>query len=165
MFTNRKMRVRGRASCRTRKRIMKRIFCKIEKCLACRSCELACAAAHVIQRPRIHVQAIDEKGTLSRTRAIAIQCRNCEEPACVLACISGGIRKDESSGTITVNLENCVGCWSCIMVCPVGAITRNDNMHQALKCDHCPDLENPACILACPTAALIVCDDAVMESK
>ncbi len=157
---------------------MKRIFCEIEKCLACRSCELACAAAHTphhsllqaiqegeIPRPRIHVEAIDESGTLHRVRAIAIQCRHCEEPACALACIAGGIRKDDKTGDIIVTLEKCVGCWSCIMVCPIGAITRNENMHQALKCDYCPDLDFPACIIACPTGALILSEDAVMENK
>jgi anaerobic carbon-monoxide dehydrogenase iron sulfur subunit len=143
---------------------MKRIFCEIEKCLACRSCEMACADAHTTHRPRIHVQAIDEEGTLHKARAIAIQCRQCEAPACALACISGGIRKDEKTGAITINLEKCVGCWSCIMVCPVGAITRNNNMHQALKCDGCSDLAAPACIIACPTGALILCEDAVTEN-
>jgi carbon-monoxide dehydrogenase iron sulfur subunit len=157
---------------------MKRIFCEIEKCLACRSCELACAAAHAprhslleaiqegaMPRPRIHVEAIDEKGALPWIRAIAIQCRHCEEPACVLACISGGIHKDEDTGDIIVSLEKCVGCWSCIMVCPIGAITRNDNMHQALKCDRCPDLEVPACITACPTGALILSQGVITENK
>jgi anaerobic carbon-monoxide dehydrogenase iron sulfur subunit len=146
---------------------MKRIYCKIEKCLACRSCELACAAAHSdskdlvealkeirTPRSRIHIEYIDDKGEMRRERAIAIQCRHCEEPACAQACISGGIRKDEKTGEIIVNLEKCVGCWSCIMVCPVGAIVKNDNLHQALKCDNCPDLETPACIIACPTSAL-----------
>ena len=145
--------------------MMKRIFCEIERCLACRSCELACAAAHSVPRPRIRVEAIDEKGSFHRVRAIAIQCRHCEDPACAWACISGGIRKDRETGYITFSLEQCVGCWSCIMVCPVGAITRNEEMHQALKCDRCPDLELPACISACPTSALILSEDAVMEKR
>jgi carbon-monoxide dehydrogenase iron sulfur subunit len=157
---------------------MKRIFCEIERCLACRSCELACAAAHTpsknllkaiqegeIPRPRIYIEAIDEKGALYRVRAIAIQCRHCEEPACALACISGGIRKDDETGNIIVNLEKCVGCWSCIMVCPIGAIKRSENRHQALKCDRCPDLETPACMVACPTGALILREDAIFEKK
>ncbi len=155
---------------------MKKVFCKIEKCLACRACELACAAAHSesknlvealreskVSKPRIHIQYVDDKGELRRVRAIAIQCRHCEEPQCVQACISGGIRKDEKTGDIVVNLERCVGCWSCIMVCPVGAIVKNENMHQALKCDNCPDLEEPACIVACPTGALVFADCKELE--
>jgi carbon-monoxide dehydrogenase iron sulfur subunit len=143
---------------------MKRIFCRIEKCLACRSCELACAAVHTPYRPRIHVQAVDEKGRLHRVRAIAIQCRNCSDPACAIACISGGICKDKRTGDILVNLDRCVGCWSCIMVCPVGAITRYELGHQILKCDHCPDLDCPACITACPTRALVLRDDEATEN-
>jgi carbon-monoxide dehydrogenase iron sulfur subunit len=158
--------------------MMKRIFCEIEKCLACRSCELACAAAHTqskslskaiqegdILRSRIHVEAIDEKGTLHQVRTIAIQCRYCDDPACAVACISGGIRKDDETGDVIVNLDKCVGCWSCIMVCPIGAITRNGNMHQALKCDRCSNLEEPACIIACPTGALVLCEEAVAEKR
>jgi anaerobic carbon-monoxide dehydrogenase iron sulfur subunit len=157
---------------------MKRIFCVIEKCLACRSCELACAGAHTksssliqairegdIPQPRIHVEAIDENGAFHRVRAIAIQCRHCDDPACVLACISGGIRRNEETGDITVSLEKCVGCWSCIMVCPIGAITRNENMHQVLKCDCCPGLDSPACVAACPTRALMLCEETATEKK
>jgi carbon-monoxide dehydrogenase iron sulfur subunit len=158
--------------------MMNRIYCVIEKCLACRSCELACAAAHAsshsllkaiqageIPRPRIRVEAVDDKGSLHRVRAIAIQCRHCDDPACALACISGGIRKDRETGYVTFSLEKCVGCWSCIMVCPIGAIRRNQEMHQALKCDYCPDLEMPACVTACPTRALVLSEDTVMEKR
>jgi anaerobic carbon-monoxide dehydrogenase iron sulfur subunit len=144
---------------------MKRIFCEIEKCLACKSCELACAAAHSVHRPRIHVEAIDHKGALRRVRAIAVQCRYCEDPACVSACISGGIRKNDATGDIIITLEKCVGCWSCIMVCPVGAIRRNQDKHQALKCDRCPDLEAPACVAACPTRALVLSEGLMMEQS
>lgn len=146
---------------------MKKIYCTIQKCLGCKSCELACAAAHSeakellaaakdknLSKPRIRVECIDEKGEVHRVRAIAVQCRQCEDPACAQACIAGGIRKDEETGEIVVNLEKCVGCWSCIMVCPVGAITKDEELKQALKCDHCHDLDTPACIVACPTGAL-----------
>ncbi|MCP5106627.1 MAG: 4Fe-4S dicluster domain-containing protein [bacterium] len=148
---------------------MKKIYCKIQNCLACRSCELACAAAHSdskalvkaikekqLSTSRIHVESIDEKGTLQRVRAIAVQCRQCEDALCEQACISGGIRRDEKTGDIVVNLDKCVGCWSCIMVCPVGAIVKNDETHHALKCDQCPGLDTPACIIACPTGALVL---------
>jgi carbon-monoxide dehydrogenase iron sulfur subunit len=157
---------------------MIRIFCEMEKCLACRSCELACAAAHAphrdlveairarsLPRPRIHVQAIDENGAPRRVRAIAIRCRHCDEPACAIACISGGIRKDDGTGDIIVDLEKCVGCWSCIMVCPIGAIRRNEDLHQALKCDRCSDLDAPACVAACPTGALIPHEEATREKE
>jgi carbon-monoxide dehydrogenase iron sulfur subunit len=150
---------------------MKHIVCRIEKCLGCSSCELACAIEHsqskklveAIQEPilpiaRIHVELIDEQGTTHRYRTFALQCRHCDDPVCVQACISGGIHKDEDTGDVRFNSERCVGCWSCIMVCPFGAIVKHDGLHRAMKCDHCPGRETPACIEACPTHALVYCE-------
>lgn len=146
---------------------MKKIYCKVQECLACRSCELACAAAHsetkdigqairdkTLADPRIRVEYVDEKGSLQRVRAIAVQCRQCEEALCEQACIAGGIHRDKETGDMVVSLEKCVGCWSCIMVCPVGAITKDELSHHIVKCDHCPGEDTPVCILACPTGAL-----------
>lgn len=157
---------------------MKQIFCQIEKCLACRSCELACAVAHsqsknlieairekTLPKHRIHVEFIDEEGTLNRARAMAIQCRNCDEPLCVQACITGGIYQDEKTKNIKINPEKCVACWSCIMVCPFGVIVRHDDLHQAIKCDQCPDREIPACVEACPTGALVYCKRGEIERE
>lgn len=150
---------------------MKQIFCKTEKCLACRSCQLACATAHsksknleraIQEQPlskyRIHVEVIDEDGNLSRSRVIAIQCRHCDEPYCVQACISGALYKDAQTENILINAEKCVACWSCVMVCPFGVIARHEGLQQAIKCDNCPDREVPACVEACPTSALVYCE-------
>jgi carbon-monoxide dehydrogenase iron sulfur subunit len=146
---------------------MKRIYCQIDKCLACRSCELACAIVHsntkdlvmaIGETPLpagyIQVEAVDRNGSLNHRRSIALQCRQCEEPACVKACISGGMYIDEKTNNIVINPDKCVACWSCVMVCPFGVIIRHEGLHKALKCDHCPDLDTPACVKACPTKAL-----------
>jgi len=157
---------------------MKKVYCRIEKCLACRSCEFACALEHssleniadmiheeIKPEPRIHIQVVDEHGALRPVRTMAVQCRHCEEPLCVQACISGGLRKDEHNGNVLVDPGKCVACWSCIMVCPIGAITKCDSFHQALKCDGCPERNLPACVAACPTQALIYCDNDVIEEE
>src|SRR4030042_2105263 len=146
---------------------MKRIYCEIDKCLACRSCELACATVHSTSKDLvkaiseisspvrfIQVEAVDRKGSLGHLRSIALQCRQCDEPDCVKDCISGVLDRDEKSKMVAINADKCVACWSCIMVCPFGVIVRHEGLHQALKCDHCPDLETPACVKACPTKAL-----------
>jgi carbon-monoxide dehydrogenase iron sulfur subunit len=150
---------------------MKHIICQIEKCLGCGSCELACAVEHsqsrrlveaireaVLPKQRIRVELIDDSGAGHRYRTLALQCRHCEDPVCVQACISGGIHRDEKTGDVLINPERCVGCWSCIMVCPFGVIVKHEGLHRALKCDHCPDRESPACVEACPTNALIYCE-------
>jgi anaerobic carbon-monoxide dehydrogenase iron sulfur subunit len=150
---------------------MKRVYCKIEKCLSCRSCELACAVVHSrsgkladavqehpLPKSRIHVESIDEGGSPHSIRSIALQCRHCEDPLCAQACISGGISRDSETGVIINNPDQCVACWSCIMVCPFGVIVRYEDCRQAVKCDHCADRNIPACVEACPTQALVFCE-------
>lgn len=149
----------------------KHIVCRVEKCLGCRSCELACAVAHSASkrpvdamhepmppRSRIRVEPIDDKGSPYRFRTLALQCRHCADAPCVQACVSGGMARDEDTGEVRIDPERCVACWSCVMVCPFGAIVRHEGLHRALKCDHCPDRKISACVEACPTHALISCE-------
>ena len=158
---------------------MKQVFCRIHQCVACRACELACAVEHSRSRqlvravreaektgPRIRVERIEETALPGRTtRTLALQCRHCEDPVCVQACISGGLYRDGKTGEVRIDPDRCVACWSCIMVCPFGAIAKNENVHRAVKCDLCPDRESPACVDACPTRALVFCerDDIILK--
>lgn len=155
---------------------MKNIFCHTKKCLSCRSCEIACALAHstsknlaaaIKEKPlpkhRIHIEVIDKRESMSHYLSIALQCRHCDEPLCAQACISGGIYKDVKTGAVLMDSDKCVACWSCIMVCPFGAILRHKNIHKAIKCDLCHGRETPVCIEACPTAALVYCEKREME--
>ena len=141
-----------------------KIFCDINLCLGCKSCELACAVEHsqskslfnavfeeIVPRTRKKVQAVL---TDAGDRAIALSCRHCEDAQCVIACMAGAMFKDEEGDTVH-DADKCVGCGMCIMVCPFGGITRQKGL--VLKCDMCPDIEGSyACVNACPTGALFV---------
>ncbi|MDK2986016.1 MAG: anaerobic carbon-monoxide dehydrogenase iron sulfur subunit, partial [Clostridia bacterium] len=83
-----------------------------------------------------------------------LQCRHCQEPACVYACMSGALSKEEKTGKVVVSEEKCVGCWMCVMTCPFGAIIQGSDHKVIKKCDRCPDREEPACTTACPTDAI-----------
>ena len=107
---------------------------------------------------RVRVHCVDERGQLVRIRSLALQCRHCEEPACVDVCIAGGVIKDEETGIVRFDKDKCVGCWSCTMVCPFGAIIRVSRVGFAQKCDRCTERELPACVEACPTKALVFCE-------
>jgi len=64
--------------------------------------------------------------------------------------------RDPETGAIQHDPEKCIGCWSCVMVCPFGAIQINTEEGKvASKCDLCGGLEVPACVANCPNEALV----------
>ena len=139
----------------------KEIFVKVDRCVGCLSCMTACAVEHAKSktlfgalsespppRSRIYVEwaAPDKK--------IPLVCRQCEDAPCMYACISGAITRNPD-GVVITDPDKCIGCWTCVMVCPYGMIGRHAEAKKAYRCDRCPDRELPACVSACPTGALI----------
>ncbi len=135
---------------------MRVIVADHRRCLACHSCELACAVAHsetqdlakaVLAREkpskRIFVEAVGEK-------AIPLSCRQCQKALCVRACPTHALVRDPVTGAIVVQAERCIGCYSCVLACPFGVIELISG--QIVKCDLCDG--DPACVKACPTRAL-----------
>ena len=136
-----------------------KIFCDIRKCVACKTCELACAVEHSVSkdlRESLKELSLPRKRrriSASCDKTLSVGCQHCAEAPCVAACMSGAMSKDSSGATLHAK-EKCVGCWMCIMVCPFGAIERRIEERIAVKCDLCPDREDFACVAACPTGAL-----------
>ena len=138
---------------------MKRVYVNEEWCLGCHLCEYNCAFAnsHLPDMalalkgkpiyPRIHV----EEG---ERISYAVSCRHCEDPLCVKSCIAGALSKEGE--VIEVNQDKCVGCLTCVLVCPYGALAPNENGVMQ-KCELC--LENaggqPACVIGCPNKAIV----------
>ena len=138
---------------------MKRIYVNEEWCLGCRLCEYNCAFANsgltnMAQAlkgkpiyPRIHVE---DNGRIT----YAVSCRHCEDPMCVKSCIAGAIRKEE--GVVKIDRSRCVGCFTCVLVCPYGALAADENGVMQ-KCELC--LQNacgaPACVTGCPNNAIV----------
>ncbi|MCM8768543.1 MAG: 4Fe-4S dicluster domain-containing protein [Candidatus Omnitrophica bacterium] len=137
---------------------MKRIYLDMERCLACRSCIWACRLKH--SQTRNLFSLIEEKPSPRarlkvakyKVRPFVLQCRHCFDAYCYFACISGAIRKTASG--VNIDPGKCVHCYSCLMVCPYGAIAIAEKGPTAVKCDHCEDQAVPACVSACPTQAL-----------
>uniref|UniRef100_UPI004055D301 4Fe-4S dicluster domain-containing protein n=1 Tax=Candidatus Electronema sp. TaxID=2698783 RepID=UPI004055D301 len=149
---------------------MEMIYVRPEKCLGCRSCEIACRVAHA-EEPSLAAAVsqlhppkkrlfVGQQGSVKQPAL----CRHCEDAPCVAACITGSLHKD-GRGFIRCREERCIGCWSCILACPFGVISRNPDRPAAVKCDRCPEREIPACVAACPTKALRIVDTETLSDE
>jgi len=130
-----------------------------DRCLACRSCELACSVVHSASNEL--EAAIAEEFPPTRRVVLAaaadgleaLRCEQCLEPLCAFACKSGALRRDPATGRVMLDDARCVGCYMCLMVCPFG-IRPDPARDRVVRCDVCEGRATPACVEACPTGAL-----------
>lgn len=139
---------------------MAKVFCDIKKCTACKTCEIACAIEHsktknlfkAIMEDDLPQSRINTEAILKNKSSLAIACQHCEDAPCIDACISGALYKDKDTGETKCDIDKCVACWMCIMVCPFGVISCGKN--NSVKCDLCPERKDFSCVVSCPTGAL-----------
>jgi len=133
-----------------------------EHCIGCHLCETYCIAEHSRSKDLIKAFKKEYPRPLARVHveeakpvSFALLCRHCEDPLCVYACLTGAMSKDRN-GLVQHNPERCMGCWSCIMVCPFGAIARDERVKKSVsKCDLCSGRKKPSCVEHCPNGALV----------
>ena len=138
---------------------MKRVYVNEEWCLGCRLCEYNCAYANSGLKDM--VAALKDKKIFPRIRVegedritFAVSCRRCTDPICVKSCIAGAISKRD--GVVRIDRNKCVGCLTCVLVCPYGALAPGeDGIMQ--KCELCLDNScgAPACVTGCPNRAIV----------
>ena len=145
---------------------MKRIYVNEQWCLGCHLCEYECMYANsgldemfklkgkagkdIL--PRILVEG-DEKSPIH----FAVNCRHCSGTACVNGCIAGALTKTDE-GMVVIDKEKCVGCFTCVLLCPFGAIMPAADGKAAQKCMLCTDnIKNgePNCVKYCPNNAIV----------
>ena len=138
---------------------MKRVDVNEEWCLGCHLCEYYCAFANsgvsdmvkalknVRINPRIRIE--EENGV-----SFAVSCRHCNDPICVKSCITGALTRE--NGAVIFNHDKCVGCFTCVLSCPYGAIMPSDDS-VVQKCELC--MKNsfgaPVCVQHCPNQAIV----------
>ena len=138
---------------------MKRVYVNEKWCLGCHLCEYNCAFANSGQKDM--ARALKDKPIYPRIRidegeriTFAVSCRHCTDPLCVKSCISGALT--QTDGVITIDKNKCVGCLTCILVCPYGALAQGET-GTVQKCELC--LTNscgaPACVTGCPNQAIV----------
>lgn len=138
---------------------MKRVYVNEEWCLGCHLCEYNCAYANSGLKDM--VVALKDKKIFPRIRVegedritFVVSCRHCTDPICVKSCIAGAISKRD--GVVRIDRSKCVGCLTCVLVCPYGALAPGeDGIMQ--KCELCLDnaCGAPACVTGCPNRAIV----------
>jgi formate dehydrogenase iron-sulfur subunit len=149
------------------------------KCIGCRACQMACKQWNNLPRESTDSAGIYETPTdLSaitwniiklneniepEPRFFNYQCMHCADAACVTACPSGALYKDER-GFTAYDRDKCIGCGYCTQWCPYGVPHLQVDSFlagtgKAAKCTFCQDrvrqgIGGPSCAERCPVGAL-----------
>jgi Fe-S-cluster-containing dehydrogenase component len=134
------------------------------KCIGCHACSTACKSENLVPLSvhRTYVKYVDAGIFPQARRAFQVtRCNQCEEAPCTYACPTAAMYT-RSDGIVDFDKSVCIGCKACIAACPYDAIFINPEDHSAEKCNFCAHridmgLE-PACVIVCPTEAILVGD-------
>ncbi len=142
--------------------MQKMLVVNYEKCTGCRLCELVCSVKHEgvsnPARARIAVPKWEMKGIM-----MPMVCRQCEPAPCIAACPTNARSRDEQLGRVVTDYDRCIGCKTCVAVCPFGAVGFDPVVKRVISCDLCDG--NPACVEFCATRALEYVDATNINKK
>jgi len=142
----------------------KALYINYEKCTGCRLCELVCAVKHDgISNPtrsRIRVMKWEMEGLY-----IPMSCQQCQDAPCMNACPVKALSRDEELGRVVHDYDICIGCRTCVSVCPFGAMSFNAIDRKVIKCDLCEG--DPQCVRFCDRKAVdfMSPDDVSIDKK
>jgi len=125
-------------------------------CTGCNSCAYRC-----IQEFRYHDQA--SKGlfrtfvTINDGGLYQKRCMHCLDPQCVKNCPVKALTKSDY-GPVLYDAKTCIGCQTCVRVCPFHIPQFDADLKKIVKCSFCAQRlgggKQPACVEVCPTGAL-----------
>ena len=141
------------------------------KCIGCHACTTACKSENDVPLSvtRTYVKSADVGQFPSVRRAFQVtRCNQCDDAPCVTACPTSAMFR-RGDGIVDFDKSACIGCKACMAACPYDAVFINPEDHSAEKCNFCAHridigLE-PACVVVCPTEALLVGDLNDPDSK
>lgn len=99
----------------------------LHKCVGCSACQIACKNENNVAEGMFWSWHMNRTtGTFPNVKYeyVPTLCNHCEEAACVKACPTGAMYKDENGLTLH-HPDKCIGCKSCMQACPYGVINFN----------------------------------------
>ncbi|WP_245742961.1 4Fe-4S dicluster domain-containing protein [Desulfobacula phenolica] len=94
-----------------------------------------------------------------------VSCQQCQDAPCLNACPVNAISRNEELNRVEVDYDVCIGCRTCVSVCPFGAMNYNAIDGEVAKCDLCDG--DPQCVRFCDVNAIEFVDsgDVSIEKK
>jgi carbon-monoxide dehydrogenase iron sulfur subunit len=130
-------------------------------CTGCLRCMTTCstynngatslvgARLHIARHEGYALTNIDEEDELIFE---AMLCRQCDKPFCMYFCPVRAITRNKKTGAMVINYDRCIGCRTCVAVCPFGAARYDAVRNRPIKCELCDG--DPQCVKMCPTEAI-----------
>jgi molybdopterin-containing oxidoreductase family iron-sulfur binding subunit len=158
------------------------------RCCGCQGCTVACKQTNATEPGVFYTKVLhEEHGKYPNTRVafMPLICNHCDKAPCVEVCPTQASKK-LADGTVQITESECIGCKSCMEVCPYGARYYHDpdkkpaywqgqgqdiyekkrfgehKPNTVSKCTFCVSRRArgmpPACVETCPTTARIFGD-------
>ncbi|MBI4352997.1 MAG: dimethyl sulfoxide reductase anchor subunit [Candidatus Omnitrophica bacterium] len=131
------------------------------RCIGCQCCVVACNEQN--NNPAsVNWRRVGEieGGVYPSTKRhhLSMACNHCLDPSCLTGCPTGAYVKDEKTGIVMQESDECIGCQYCTWNCPYGVPQFNPERRIVTKCDMCHGRlsqgQVPACAAACPEQAI-----------
>ena len=135
----------------------------LDACTGCKACVTACHSLNGLDPGESwRTVGVVHGGTEAapRPQTVTTGCHHCIDPACLKGCPVNAYEKDPATGIVVHLDDQCIGCRYCVLTCPYEVPRYNDELGIVRKCDLCAGRlavgEAPACVQACPNAAIRV---------
>ncbi len=122
-----------------------------DRCTGCSLCRAACSM-HLFGGFNPNKAGIRIEHRWENLVHLPVACRHCDNPLCMRVCPVTAIYRDETSGAVVIDREQCIACGLCSRFCPLEMIHADPASGQAYKCDLCGG--DPECVKICPYGAL-----------
>lgn len=141
------------------------------RCIGCHACSTACKSENRVPLGvyRTWVKVVEKGRFPDARRSFQVtRCNHCANPPCVRICPVTAMYQRQD-GIVEFDPEVCIGCKACLQACPYDAIHIDPDTGTAAKCHYCSHRTDlglePACVVVCPTQAIVAGDLDDPESR
>jgi len=143
----------------------------LDKCSGCKACVVACHTLNGLEEDEAwrRVGTVVGSADQGYIQHVTTACHHCEDPGCLKGCPVKAYEKDPITGIVRHLDDQCIGCKYCTMMCPYEVPRFSERLGIVRKCDMCHQRlstgEAPACVQACPNAAIAITVVATCQEK